>query len=59
MHNYVTVLKKELLDIFRDKKALLFTFILPLIIYPLMFKFISSTVTNMQSDVEKEINIAI
>lgn len=59
MHNYVTVLKKELLDIFRDKKALLFTFILPLILYPLMFKFISSTVTNMQSDVQKEINIVI
>lgn len=59
MHNYVTVLKKELLDIFRDRKALLFTFILPLILYPLMFKFISSTVTNMQSDVEKGINITI
>lgn len=59
MHNYVTVLKKELLDIFRDRKALLFTFILPLVLYPLMFKFISSTVTNMQADVEKEINIAI
>lgn len=59
MHNYVTVLKKELLDIFRDKKAVLFTFILPLVLYPLMFKFISSTVTNMQADVEKEINIAI
>lgn len=59
MHNFITVLKKELLDIFRDKKALLFTFILPLVLYPLMFKFISSTVTNMQSDVEKGINITI
>jgi len=59
MHNYFTVLKKELLDIFRDKKALIFTILLPLVLYPLMFKFISSAVTSMQSDIEKEINIAI
>lgn len=59
MNNFITVLKKELLDIFRDKKALLFTVLLPLILYPVMFKFISSTVNDMEKDVQKEINIVI
>lgn len=39
MSNFLTVLKKELLDIIRDKKTLVFTLILPILIYPLMFKF--------------------
>lgn len=59
MNNFLTVFKKELLDIFRDRKALLFTLILPIVLYPLMFKFISSSVTNIEKDVQKEINIAI
>ena len=41
MNNFLTVLKKELLDIFRDRKAILFTILLPIILYPVMFKFIS------------------
>lgn len=37
MNNFLTVLKKELLDIVRDKKTLVFTLILPILIYPIMF----------------------
>ena len=37
MNNFLTVLKKELLDIFRDRKAILFTILLPIILYPVMF----------------------
>ena len=59
MNNFLTVLKKELLDIFRDRKAILFTILLPIILYPVMFKFISSVVTDMENDVQKEINIVI
>ena len=59
MSNFLTVLKKELLDIVRDKKTLVFTLILPILIYPLMFKFMSSSMEKAQTDVEKEINIYI
>jgi sodium transport system permease protein len=59
MSNFLTVLKKELLDIVRDKKTLVFTLILPILIYPLMFKFMSSSMEQAQTDVEKEINIYI
>lgn len=59
MSNFLTVFKKELLDIVRDKKTLVFTLILPILLYPIMFKFISSSVEKTQSDIEKEINIYI
>ena len=59
MSNFLTVLKKELLDIVRDKKTLVFTLILPILIYPIMFKFMSSSMEKAVTDVEKEINIYI
>ena len=59
MSNFITVLKKELLDIVRDRKTLVFTLILPILIYPLMFKFMSSSMEKAQTDIEKEINIYI
>jgi len=59
MSNFLTVLKKELLDIIRDRKTLVFTLILPILIYPLMFKFMSSSMEQAQTDVQKEINIYI
>lgn len=59
MSNFITVLKKELLDIIRDRKTLVFTLILPILIYPLMFKFMSSSMEKAQTDIEKEINIYI
>jgi sodium transport system permease protein len=36
------ILKKELLDIFRDRRSIIMTFALPLVLYPLMFLFIGS-----------------
>lgn len=59
MSNFITVLKKELLDIVRDRKTLVFTLILPILIYPLMFKFMSSSMEKAQTDIQKEINIYI
>lgn len=59
MSNFITILKKELLDIVRDRKTLVFTLILPILIYPLMFKFMPSSMEQAQTDVQKEINIYI
>ena len=59
MSNFLTILKKELLDIVRDKKTIAFTLILPILLYPIMFKFMSSSMEKAQTDVEKEINIYI
>ena len=36
------IFKKELLDIFRDRRSILMTFLLPVVLYPLMFWFIGS-----------------
>ena len=59
MSNFFTVLKKELLDIVRDKKTLVFTLILPILIYPLMFKFMSSSINQAQESIQKEISVYI
>lgn len=57
MSNFFIILKKELLDIARDKKTLFLTLILPILIYPIMFSFMSSSINDLQGDVENEINI--
>lgn len=59
MNNFITVFKKELIDVFRDKKSILFTLILPIVLYPLMFGFINNSMEKSQKELEKEINIAI
>ena len=37
LSSFWIVLKKEIVDIFRDKKSMIATFLIPLIIYPLLF----------------------
>lgn len=59
MNNFLTVLRKELLDVFRDKKTLAFTIILPILIYPIMFNIMSTTMNNSKEDANKEIRIVI
>lgn len=46
---YKTVLKKELIDAFRDRKSIFATFIMPLILFPLMFLFMGSGVNDIES----------
>ena len=58
LNNFFTVLKKELKDLFRDKKSILSTILIPIIIYPLMMFFIGGGITNMV-DNNNDINIAI
>ena len=59
MSNFLTVLKKELTDIIRDRKTLAFTIILPILIYPLMFKVMSTAMTSSTTEAQKESRIVL
>ena len=59
MNNLLTVIKKELTDIFRDRKTVAFTLILPILIYPIMFKVMGSAISSSEEDAEKEIRLVI
>ncbi|MEI3326784.1 MAG: hypothetical protein V8R64_10235 [Thomasclavelia sp.] len=52
MNNIMTIVKKEFKDILRDRKTLLMTFVIPIIIMPLLFTFIFSSVGDMASPSE-------
>lgn len=55
----LTVLRKELKDIFRDKKTLFVSVLLPLIIFPVMFGVIGRSVDKTSSDVKNNFKISI
>ena len=59
MNNFLTVLRKELLDVFRDKKTLAFTILLPILMYPIMFNIMSMTSNSNKEEADKEIRIVI
>ena len=59
MNNFLTVLRKELLDVSRDKKTLAFTILLPILLYPIMFNIMSSALNSSKEDADKEIRIVI
>lgn len=59
MNNFFIVLRKELTDIIRDKKTLAFTVILPILIFPVLFRIMSVTMESKINDVQNEINIAV
>ena len=46
MNNIMTIVKKEFKDILRDRKTLLMTFVIPIIVMPLLFTFIFSSIGN-------------
>ena len=52
MNNIMTIVKKEFKDILRDRKTLLMTFIIPIIIMPLLFTFIFSSINDLASPSE-------
>ena len=52
MSNIMTIVKKEFKDILRDRKTLLMTFVIPIIIMPLLFTFIFSSVSDLASPSE-------
>lgn len=53
------VLKKELLDIFRDRKTLILSILIPLIVLPALSYFIGKASSNDIKNVEKSISINI
>ncbi|WP_294578736.1 ABC transporter permease [uncultured Thomasclavelia sp.] len=52
MNNIITIVKKEFKDILRDRKTLLMTFVIPIVIMPLLFTFIFSSVADMAAPSE-------
>lgn len=54
-----TVFKKELRDIFRDKKTLLVSVLIPLILFPIMFYAMGKTGSDNAKKVENNFKVAI
>lgn len=52
MNNILTIIKKEFKDILRDRKTLIMTFVIPIVIMPLIFTFIFSSVSDFSSPSE-------
>ncbi len=52
MNNIMTIVKKEFKDILRDRKTLLMTFVIPIVVMPLVFTFIFSSVGDMAAPSE-------
>ncbi|MGL6184313.1 MAG: ABC transporter permease [Clostridium chrysemydis] len=59
MNSFLVVLKKELKDIFRDRKTIFFSILLPIIVFPLIFMFMNKSMENTVDDANKNINIVI
>lgn len=53
------VFKKELLDIFRDRKTLIMSILIPLILLPVMFGVIGNGMNKSTKDVQNNIKISI
>lgn len=59
MNSMMKIFKKELVDIFRDKKTIIFSILLPIIIYPAMFGVLNFAMKDIEKNVEQGINIGI
>ncbi|MDP4144892.1 MAG: ABC transporter permease [Bacillota bacterium] len=53
------VFKKELLDIFRDRKTVIFSILLPLLILPIISFFIGMVANNSEKKVENNLKVTI
>lgn len=54
-----TVFQKELLDLFRDRKTLLGTFLVPLVIIPFVFFLLGMSYSNVEKEARAYVPIAI
>ncbi|QAA30612.1 ABC transporter permease [Clostridium manihotivorum] len=59
MNNFLTIFKKELMDIFRDRKTIIFSIFLPILIYPVMFGLVNYMMKDAQNDIEKKLDLGI
>lgn len=55
----ITVMKKELLDLFRDKKTILMAILIPLLMFPVLFGVMGKAMSKTENDLKKETKIAI
>lgn len=55
----LTVLKKELKDMFRDKKTIVVGILIPLLIFPILFGVIGKSIDKTSSQVENNLKISI
>ncbi|USG66462.1 ABC transporter permease [Brevibacillus ruminantium] len=59
-HNVVwTVFRKELTDLLRDRKTLIGTFVIPLVIIPFVFFLLSMSYTNVEKEARAYVPIAV
>lgn len=60
MNNIIfLVLKKELKDIFRDRKAVISGILIPLLLFPIVFGLMGNTMKGINEKLEKNLEIAI
>ena len=53
------VMKKELIDLFRDKKTILIAILIPLIMFPVLFGIMGKAMNKTEDDLKKDTKIAI
>jgi len=60
MKHVLIVFKKELIDMFRDKKTIISSILIPILIFPIMYGFMGFSQKRITKDVEeKGIAVAI
>ena len=59
--NHISIiLKKELVDMFRDKKTIISSILIPIIIFPLIYGFMGLSQKNISKDIEEHgVDIAL
>ncbi|HBX49173.1 MAG TPA: ABC transporter permease, partial [Clostridiaceae bacterium] len=53
------VFKKEIKDMFRDKKTIILGILIPLLIFPILYGFMGKSMEDSQKKVQKNLKIAI
>lgn len=59
MNTTLIVLKKELTDIFRDKKTLIIGILIPLLMYPILFGVMGKGMSGESKELQKSMKVAI
>lgn len=55
----LTVFKKELKDLFRDRRTIIMTLLIPLVLMPIMFNLIGKGISGSKDTVQSNVKIAI
>lgn len=59
MSNFLIVFKKELKDIFRDRKTIIFSILLPILVFPIIFNVMFKGMEDSSKKATENINIAL